>query len=126
MLMAGIFQFDSNGFAQSDILVRAESAMKSGQVNELIQFLNDPVEINLDDQKKKYSKTQAEFVLKDFFSKYPVVDFHYDHRTKSRGGMEFTIGTYQHKGGSFRVHMLLKHSEASGDYRIDLLDFMED
>jgi hypothetical protein len=128
LLALYVFQpFQSRtALAQADILARAETAIKLGQVNELLLFVNDPVEINLEDQKKKYSKTQAEFVLRDFFSKYPAVDFHYDHRTKSRGGMEFTIGTYQYKGGRFRVHMLLKHSENLGEYRIDLLDFMQD
>lgn len=114
----------SGGYAQVEVMANAQLAIKAGNAEGLVKHFNDSVELNFIDEKKNYSKTQAEFVLRDFFSKYPAVDFQYDHKTTSRGGLRFTIGTYTHKQGKFRVHMLIKQS--NGKYIIDLLDFTEE
>ncbi|MBX2842160.1 MAG: DUF4783 domain-containing protein [Flammeovirgaceae bacterium] len=124
LLALFILLISSQGFAQVEVMANAQVAIKAGNVESLVKHFNESVELNFIDEKKNYSKTQAEFVLKDFFSKYPAVDFQYDHKTTSRGGLKFTIGTYTHKGGKFRVHMLIKQSE--GKYIIDLLDFTEE
>lgn len=110
--------------AQQDIMAKAEHAIRAGNASELTRHFNESVELNVVDEKKNYSKVQAEFVLKDFFIRYPVVDFQYDHKTTSEGGLRFTIGTYTYNGGKFRVHMLIK--QADGKYIIDLLDIDQD
>jgi hypothetical protein len=111
-------------FAQKDVIASAETAIRTGKAKDLAQFFNESVELNFIDQKKNYSRTQAEFVLKGFFEKYPALDFHYVHKTTSQGGFEFTIGTYTHSGGRFRVNMLIK--QANGRYLIDMLDFEQE
>jgi len=108
-----------------DVFTQAESAIRKGDAKALSEHLGELVELNFIDEKNSYSKTQAEFVLRDFFSKYPAESFHYDHKTTSESGLRFTIGTYTFKGGGqFRVHMLLKKS-GSG-YMIDMIDFTKE
>lgn len=111
--------------AKQDVFTLAETAIRIGDSKELTKHLGDLVELNFMDEKNSYSRTQAEFVLRDFFSKYPAESFRYDHKTTSETGLQFTIGTYTFEGGGkFRVHMLLKKSDSN--YVIDMIDFTKE
>lgn len=107
--------------AQADVEGDAKTALKTANAKQLAVNFNDMVELGFDGQKQAYSKTQAEFVIKDFFKKYPVTDFEYLHQGSSKEGMKYIIGKYKHAGGSFRVYMLIK--QFKGKYLIDTLDF---
>jgi hypothetical protein len=108
-------------FAQNEVEESAKNAIKNGNAKALSTNFNETVEISFDGQKQSYSKTQAEFVVRDFFKKYPVTDFEYLHQGSSKEGLKYIIGKYKHAGGSFRVYMLIK--QFKGKYLIDTLDF---
>ncbi len=110
--------------AQQDVIANARAAIKAGNAKDLSSHFNELVELNFDDEKSSYSKTQAEFVLKEFFKKYPAEDFSYLHQGTSKDGLKYAIGKYTYKGGAFRVYMLIK--QANGGYIIDMLDFGEE
>lgn len=78
----------------------------------------------MDGEKKSYSKTQAEFVIKDFFKKFPPTDFQFIHQGASKEGIKYAIGKYSHSGGSFRVLVLIK--QYRGNYQVDLMDFSDE
>ncbi len=118
------FQISTIALGQGDIVNEAKLAIKAGSSKELTKYLNDNVELGIDGENANYSKTQAEFVLKDFFKKYPPTDCQYIHQGSSPEGSKYAIGKYSFSNGSFRLFMLVK--QVKGAYVIDRLDFGEE
>ncbi|MBT30124.1 MAG: hypothetical protein CMO01_10735 [Thalassobius sp.] len=116
--------FQSFAVAQDQVVASAREAIRSGNAEKLATHLNEPVELNVKNQKKNYNKVQAEIILKKFFEENPARSFEYDHNTTSRGGLKFMIGTYTCTNGKYRVHMLIK--EENGMYKIDMLDIVKE
>ncbi|MCS7004494.1 MAG: DUF4783 domain-containing protein [Cytophagales bacterium] len=111
--------------SQEEIIVSVKSAISQGDAEKLSAYFNDLVELNIREQKDNYSKAQAQFVLKSFFQKFPPVSFEYIHQGSSKKGVQYAIGKYYYKGGSFRVYMLIKET-TNGKYLINTLDFGDD
>lgn len=120
LLVSGL----SECLAQNDVINNVKTAMKAGSSKELTKYFNDVVEMVIDGDPADYSKTQAEFVLKDFFKKYPPADFQYIHQGASKEGIRYAIGKYTYDGGSFRV--LLRAKEIKANYRVYSIDFTKD
>lgn len=110
--------------AQSDVISNVRTAMKTGSSKELTKYFNEMVELNINGAKSSYSKTQAEFVLRDFFKNNPPVDFQYVHQGASKEGIKYAIGKYTYNDGSFRVLVLIK--QIKGNYLVDLIDFSKE
>lgn len=85
------------------------SAMKAGSAADIAKFFDNTVEINMPDKSNSYSKSQAELVLKDFFSTNTIKSFTVNHKGENAGS-QFCIGTLVTKNGIFRstVYMKLK------------------
>jgi hypothetical protein len=112
-------------FAQADVIKNVRTAMKAGSSKELVKYMNNTVELTFDGEKSSYSKTQAEFVLKDFFKRNPPRDFQYIHQGASKEkGLKYVIGKYTCDSGSYRVYMLFK--QFKGVYMVDLIDFSKE
>ena len=109
------------GMAQNDVINNVRTAMKSGSSKELSQYFGSMVELNFDGEKSSYSRSQAEFVLKDFFKKNPPIDFQYIHQGASKQGFKYVIGKYSVSNGSFRIWILFKKDENT--YYVDTIDF---
>ena len=120
-LIAGLLLMATPSVGQEDVINTARLALKTGSSKELAKYFNKMVELNIDGEKSNYSKTQAEFVLRDFFKKFPPTDFQYIHQGASREGLKYAIGRYTYPNGSFRVYMLVKKFDSN--YLIDTLDF---
>lgn len=106
------------------ILNNAKVSIKAANSKELVQYFNDVVEIGFNGEKNSYSKTQAEFVMKDFFKKYPPTEFLYEHQGSSKEDVKYAIGNYTYNGGKYRVYILIK--QFKGVYLIDTIDFSEE
>ena len=119
-----IWLLSSQAMAQSDVINNVRASLKTGSSKELVKSFNTTVELNFDGKKSTYSRTQAEFVLKDFFKKYPPTDFQYIHQGSSKQGLTYVIGKYTYDTGSFRVLLYLKNF--SGQYKVDLIDFSKE
>ena len=107
-----------------DVLANVSSALKAGSSRELVKYCNDVVELKIDGESSNYSRTQAEFILKDFFKKNEASGFEYVFEGNSREGLKYAIGTYTFKGGSYRVYILFK--KAGDALMIDTLDFTKE
>ena len=116
---AGVLSFSA--YSQGTVINNVRAALKTGSSKELVKSFNNSVELNFDGEKSNYSRTQAEFVLKDFFKKYPPSDFEYIHQGASQQGLTYVIGKYSFEGGSYRVLIYIKKINA--DYLVDLIDF---
>jgi hypothetical protein len=112
VLLVGLFGLLSiTAWAQGDIFAPMKEALKAGSAKELVKYLNQSVEINLEGNTSNYSKAQAEFVFRDFFKKHPVSDFNIVHTGSSKGGLQFAIGRYMGTGESYNVVIRLKEVE---------------
>ncbi len=99
--------------AQNDIFAPMKDALKAGSAKELVKYVNQSVDINLEGNVSTYSKAQAEFVFRDFFKKHPVTDFNIVHTGSSKGGLQFAIGRYMGTGESYNVLIRLKEVEGA-------------
>lgn len=108
MLMAVLFTLPFTMFAQSGNLDNVATAIRSGNSKELAKYFDSNIEITILDRESNYSKTQAEMVLKDFFSKNAVQSFDLIHRGTSGEGSAYGIGKLKSTNQTFRVYFFVK------------------
>ena len=83
------------------------TAMKAGSSADIARFFDNTVEINTPDKSNSYSKSQAELVLRDFFSTNVVKSFTVNHKGENSGS-QFCIGTLITKNGTYRTTVFMK------------------
>ena len=110
--------------AQSDNLSAVRAALRNGSSRELSQYLAPTVEVGFDGDKQGYNATQAEIVIKDFFAKNAPNSFEFIHQGESKEGIQYAIGRYTGRNGTYRVFVKLKPSR--GAPVIDTLDFTKE
>ena len=94
--------------AQGDIISQVKETIKAGSAKELSKYLNQTVDVTLNDGPQSYSKAQAEFVFRDFFKQHPPAEFTLIHQGTSKGGQIFGIGQYKSGSETYRVYMKIK------------------
>jgi hypothetical protein len=105
----------------NDIIADIGTAIKSGNAANVSKYFNSTLDLTTPDNEGTYSKTQAELILKDFFTKNTPDSFTINHNGSSNDGSLYAIGTYVSKGNSFRAYFLLKKADTS--YLIQKLEF---
>ena len=83
------------------------SAMRSGNANQLSRYFDDRIDIQLPSKSDNYSRTQAEMILKDFFSSNEVKNFQVKHKGENNGA-QFCIGLLQTRNGNYRTKLYMK------------------
>ena len=83
------------------------AAMRSGNSALVAKYFDNMVVIGIPDKTNSYSKSQAELVIKDFFTNNPVKNFEIIHKGENAGS-QFCIGTLYTKNGSFRTTIFMK------------------
>jgi len=116
--------FIDYAIAQNDVIADVRTAIKTGSSKELSQYFGSVVVLNFDGEKSNYSKSQAEFVLKDFFKKYEPLDVEYIHQGDSKKGFKYIMGKYRSENGSFRIYILFKRSDNT--FYVDTMDFTKE
>jgi hypothetical protein len=124
-----LFQFfvTSPTLAQSEeeVIDFAQTAIESGSAKELIKYMHSQVELGFGENRGSYGKSQAEFVLRDFFTKSPPRAFEYVHKGASKEGLRYVIGKYTTQDGTiYRSYMLIKTYQ--GSHAIETLDFTKE
>jgi hypothetical protein len=87
-------------------------AMKAGNVSKLARFFDNSVEVSMPDKSNSYSKSQAEMVLKDFFSTYNVKSFDIISEGENAGS-QYCIGTLQTNNGTFRTTIFMQQKQGA-------------
>ncbi|MEP6734266.1 MAG: DUF4783 domain-containing protein [Chryseolinea sp.] len=95
-------------YAQGDVIGQVKETIRAGSAKELSKFLNQTVDVTLNGGPQSYSKTQAEFVFRDFFKQHPPEEFNIIHQGTSKGGQTFGIGQYKSGAETYRVYMKIK------------------
>ena len=106
-LVLSILTFFFSSFKVKTGIDEVVAAMRSGNSTLIAKYFDDRVDISMPDKSNSYSKSQAEMVLKDFFSNNPVKNFEIIHKGENAGS-QFCIGTLNTKNGSFRTTIYMK------------------
>src|SRR5690349_6305217 len=83
---AGFLSASSVFGQNNEVADQAKEAIKAGSAKELSKHLHQTVDVTIDGNLKNYSKTQAEFLLRDFFKAHPPSEFSIIHQGSSKGG----------------------------------------
>jgi hypothetical protein len=126
ILFAGLFFIlvSSRLFAQSDIINQVKETIKAGSAKELSKYLNQNVDVTLEGNLQSYSKTQAEFVLRDFFKQHPPNEVNIIHQGSSKGGQPFAI--LQYKSGTEIYRLFMKIKSAGNSQFLDDIRFTKE
>jgi hypothetical protein len=106
-----IFFLVTAGVSQANVPDALVLAFKTGNYRELGKYLNESIELAILENEHVYSKSQAELLLKDFFSKYPPSNFVIIHEG-GKEGSRYAIGTLTTAKGEFRIYFLLKAKDS--------------
>ena len=100
--------FSTRLLAQADVIDQVKETIKAGSAKELSNYLNQTIDVTIDNSVQTYSKAQAEFVFRDFFKQHPATEFNIIHQGSSKGGQPFAIGQYKSGTDTYRVFMKIK------------------
>ena len=82
-------------------------AIKSGNAAQVAKFFDNTVEIGMPDKSNSYSKSQAEMVLKDFFTNNGVKSFEIIHKGENAGS-QYCIGNLITRTAIYRTTIYMK------------------
>ena len=119
-----LFAANAWAYGQGEIIDDVKNAIKTGSSKELTKFLNSNVDVTIDGNVESYSKTQAEFALRDFFKNNPPSSFTIVHQGSSKGGLPYAIGQYLTNNETYRVWMRIKQTD--GRYLIHEISFIKE
>jgi hypothetical protein len=103
-LFAVLFSLTSFEATVEEIL----GAFRNGDALKISRHFDSFVEITVHDKSHSYSRTQAEVVLKDFFTTNNVRNFTIIRRVNSNNG-EYCVGTLNTRLGEYRTTILFKN-----------------
>jgi hypothetical protein len=96
----------------SDINDDIATSIRNGDAHQLAAFFGNNIDLTIIDQENVYSKAQAEFIVKDFFSKNRPKSFNILHKGSSPEGTQYVIGHLAAANGkTFRISFYIKNSD---------------
>jgi hypothetical protein len=101
-----MFVFITNLSAQN--LSSVGAAMQSGNTSQLAQYFDSNVELTILNTEAVYSKSQAEMVLKKFFTSNTPSSYKVVHNGDSGSGAIFQIGELSTSTGVYRTYVYAK------------------
>ncbi len=102
-LALGLFSSFNMSPGIEDVIV----SLRTGNSAQVARFFDNTIEITLPEKSNSYSKSQAEMILKDFFSNNPVKGFDVIHKGENAGS-QYCIGTLITKNANFRTTVFMK------------------
>lgn len=119
LLFLGIIQ----GYAGvNEVPAEIINALNKGDAAVIATYLNDNVELSIENKNDIFSKQQANSIITDFFRKNTVSGFSLIHKGKKESA-SFIIGTLTTSKGAFRVYILTRtnntNKEVIQQFRIE-------
>ncbi len=116
MLFSSMASFNNN------ISSEIAEAIRKGNSQHLAQYFGSNVDIVIPGNDDTYSKTQAELILRNFFSENEPGSFTINHEGSSQDDLMYIIGTLKTTGNkSYRTYFLIKKIE--DNYFVHQLQF---
>ena len=94
----------ATGMEMEDIVV----ALKSGNATNLSRYFDSRIDLTLPDKSDNYSRTQAEMILRNFFTNAAVRNFEIKYKGDNNGA-RYCIGTLKTKSGDYRTRLFMKN-----------------
>jgi hypothetical protein len=85
-------------------------AMRVGDAAKLARYFDNSVSVTIPGRSNSYSKSQAQMVIKDFFSTNNVKGFDVVHQGENDGS-QYCIGTLHTVNGDFRTTIFMKQKD---------------
>jgi hypothetical protein len=87
------------------------NVLNNSSVENVVKYFDNVVDVTLNNNQSTYSKSQAEMVIKNFFTKNAVTSFRIKYKGNDAYDSSFyLIGDLKTKGhGIFRVYMFFKY-----------------
>lgn len=95
-------------FFQDDITASVAAAINAGDSKKLASYFNSSIDLTVPGTDGIFSKSQAEMIVKNFFTKYPPISFKINQQGSSSEGSQFAVGTLTTKTATFRTYFLIK------------------
>lgn len=113
----------STAFSQTDSMAREiAQAIRQGNAREVAKHFGQNVDLTLPGSEGTFSKSQAEVILRNFFSRNTPTGLTVPHQGTSRDGSIYVIGTLQTRGGqNYRTYFLLK--KVSDNFQLHQIQF---
>jgi len=92
---------------EQEIFAELSNNFKSGNVKDIAKYFANTVDITLPSSEDQYSKSQAEIVLKNFFTEHNPTNFTLEHQGASNNG-KYMVGTLVTNKGTFKVYVFVK------------------
>lgn len=108
----------SYSFGVEDLNDDVSLALKKGNAVELVKLFSDKLSIKVLAQEDLMSKSQAQAIIADFFSKNKVKNYITGHTSIVNGDQQFITGTIDTNSGKYRVSILIRSNLISG-FRIE-------
>jgi len=108
LLAIAFITLSSFSLSVTDIIDNISTAIRAGNAKELAKFFNTNIDVTIPGYEGVYSKTQAEQIIKGFFTTHPPKSFSIIHQGASKDGSQYSIGNYASDKKSFRSYFLLK------------------
>lgn len=99
------------------------ASFRTGSSKELAKHFESAISLNLNGQNGNYSKTQAEFILKEFFRKNPPKEFSILHKGGNGNASLYYVGTYRSENSQYRV--LIKGNPKDDGFRIFSMEILQ-
>lgn len=100
-------------FAQTAVDEVAKG-MSTGDVSKVSQYFDKVVDITINDQQSTYSKSQAEMVLKNFFTKNKFRSFSLRHKGAGTNSTSiYVIGYINTEKGKFSMYLMFKQRDSN-------------
>jgi purine-nucleoside phosphorylase len=107
--------------AQTAQMANINTALRTGNVGGIAQYIDNVIDITINNNQSTYSKAQAEMVLRDFFAKHSPKDF-VSEKTGNGNNTFYTIGHLTVSGTcSYRIYISMRMKE--GAYFLQELRF---
>ena len=114
VLISGLFLLNSftpppryvTGMEIEDIV----GALKAGNASQLSRYFDIRVDITLPDKSDNYSRTQAEMIIRDFFTYNNVQNFEIKYKGENNGS-KYCIGTLKTRNGDYRTKLFMKQKD---------------
>jgi hypothetical protein len=115
ILFISLFSFS---FTSRDITDDVANALKQGNASELVKHFAEKVSIKVLNQEDLLSKSQAQALIEDFFSKHKVKSYQTSHTSIVNGDQQFITGALDTNTGKYRISILVRGSVIS-QFRIE-------
>jgi hypothetical protein len=108
----------SFSFTVNDINDDINNGLKQGNASEIVKNFADRVSIKVLNQEDLLSKSQAQALIEDFFSKHKVKSYQTSHTSIVNSDQQFITGSLDTMNGKFRISILVRGNVIS-QFRIE-------